>query len=92
MTYFETAINAIKEDGYGIGIEKFTTGTTVYSLMKVNNETERTIKFEVARNIAQMLIKEGAKIVYKNKNIHALNFTPQRLNKDHILIFENGTV
>lgn len=87
MTYYETAINLIKNDGYGIGIDRYTNGVTYYSLMKNLSKSERVIHFECARNIAKMLVKEGAKIVHKRTNIKALNFTPERVPNNCIRYF-----
>lgn len=89
MNYYQSAVKSIKEDGYGIGIEKYTNGVTIYSLIKIHEDKSWTTKFELARNIAQMLLKDGAKIIKKRGNIKALNFTPERVPHNCIRYFTN---
>lgn len=89
MTYFENAVNLIKNDGYGIGIDRYTNGVVYYSLMKNISKTHRTIHFECARNIAKMLIRQGAKVIHRKDNIRALNFTPERVPNNCIRYFTN---
>ena len=83
-------IELIKNDGYGIGIVNYPKHKTViYSFMKKDSETERTIKFECAKDIAKLLIKNGAKIVYVVKDCVALNFTPQKTDHGMITFWHN---
>lgn len=90
MTQLESCINAIKNESFGIGIEYFPKHkTTVYSFMKISNEKERTVRFEMAKDVAKLLIKNGAKIVYVQKNCNALNFTPEKQINGHITYWKN---
>lgn len=73
---YDNLIRKVSE-GYGIGRETYDDKTVVYSLVKVDSETERTVFCEIAYNIARKLIKEArAKMVFERDNIRALNFIP----------------
>lgn len=87
MTYFDKATDLINNQGYGIGVEKFTNGVIRYSLMKNLSKSERIIHFEMARNIASLLIKKGAKIIFRRNDIKALNFTPERIPSNCVRYF-----
>ena len=77
MNWFESIKNKILNEGYIILSEYYPKDDeTIYSVIKHNSPTERTIFCEIARNIAMMLKREINATIEKQDNCVALNFIP----------------
>lgn len=76
-SFYETIKSKIANDGYFVYREEYTNGAIIFSIVRQDDETTKTIYAEIAANIARMIVKDtGTEIKKAPKIVKALNFIP----------------